>query len=233
LEGTPYYLMARRNSIFIVENCVSPGNTCFCGTMGTGPEAKEGFDIAYTVLDDGETVVFRPGSDVGVDLLSELSLEPAPTEVGVRYRELMRKAREKAVAPFETEDLPDLLDEALDPEVWKKVAEKCLGCANCNMVCPTCFCFDVIDEPELDGSSRRVRVWDGCHSYTYAEIAGGVNIRKDLWARYRHWVLHKFSYWVRQFGTMGCVGCGRCITWCPAGIDLREVVSEVIKEVRK
>ncbi|HDJ51540.1 MAG TPA: hypothetical protein ENF25_05010 [Thermoprotei archaeon] len=230
--GDPYYLRARENSIFIVENCLTPGETCFCGTMGTGPEVKEGFDISYTLIQEDNLVLFRYGSDTGLELLTSLDLEPAPPEIEIKYRRMMREAKEHAQAPFTIDDVPDLLEHSLNDEIWKKVSEKCLGCANCNMVCPTCFCFDVIDEPELDGSSKRVRIWDGCHSYIYAEIAGA-NLRKDLWARYRHWVLHKFNYWQTQFGTLGCVGCGRCITWCPAGIDLRQVVYDVVKEVQK
>ncbi len=228
--GDPYYLALREKLVIIVENCVEPGATCFCSTMGTGPEARDGFDVAYTRLDD-DLVVFRPGSDLGVELLSELSLEPATDEVLRKYYDVLRSASLRARAPFELERLPDELELGLNSPVFKEVAERCFGCAGCNMVCPTCFCFDVIDEPELDGGAVRVRVWDGCFSYTYAEVAGG-NFRKDLWARYRHWVLHKFAYWVRQFGVFGCVGCGRCITWCPAGIDLREIIRGVVEWVR-
>lgn len=230
LGKDPYYTMARRKSLFVVQNCLKPGPTCFCSSTGSGPESKEGFDISYTIISPSE-VLFRPGSEVGLDILTDLSLEPASQEAVRRYRKLINEASVKAVADFTGAEVPDVLETMLEPQVWKEVSEGCLGCANCNMVCPTCFCFDIIDKLSLDGSGRRVRIWDGCHSYSYAEVAGG-NIRKDLWARYRHWVLHKFSYWVKQFGTLGCVGCGRCIAWCPAGIDLRVVVSKAIKGVR-
>ncbi len=230
--GDPYYLRTREKLLIVVENCIEPGNTCFCATMGTGPEAPDGFDIAYTRLDGGEIVIFRPGSDAGIELLGELDLKPVNDELHRKYYEALKRAASKAKAPFELDGLPDELELGLKSPVFKEIAEKCLGCANCNMVCPTCFCFDVIDEPELDGSATRVRIWDGCFTYSYAEVAAG-NFRKDLWARYRHWMLHKFAYWVRQFGTFGCVGCGRCITWCPAGIDLRESVAKVIKWVRE
>ncbi len=228
--GDPYYLAIRGKLLIIVENCVEPGKTCFCATMGTGPEARDGFDVAFTRLD--ELVVFRPGSEVGVELLGELSLEPADDEVLRRYYDVLRRAAEAAKASFTIDRLPDELELGLESPVFKEVAEKCFGCAGCNMICPTCFCFDVIDEPELDGGATRYRVWDGCFTYTYAEVAGG-NFRRDLWARYRHWVLHKFAYWVRQFGVFGCVGCGRCITWCPAGIDLRETIERVVEWVRR
>ncbi|MEM4648768.1 MAG: 4Fe-4S dicluster domain-containing protein [Nitrososphaerota archaeon] len=227
--GDEYYRKVRKYLLLIVENCVEPGGTCFCATMGTGPFAFKGFDIAYTRIGNG-AVIFQPGSDLGVDVLSELNLRPAEDEQVDRFRELMLEASKRARAEFTLENLPETLEMGMDSEVYRKTAEKCFGCANCNMVCPTCFCFDVLDEPELDGSAKRVRIWDGCHSYSYAQVAGG-HFRKSLYARYRHWVLHKFVYWLRQFGTFGCVGCGRCITWCPAGIDVRQVVRDVVKEV--
>ncbi|MCD6536486.1 MAG: 4Fe-4S dicluster domain-containing protein [Thaumarchaeota archaeon] len=229
--GDQYYLKLRKNLIIIVENCTDPGDNCFCATMGTGPQATTGFDIAFTRLKDGQ-VVFQPGSDTGIELLTELDLEPADTATVDLFRETISKAYEKASAPFILRNLPDILEANIDSKVYDEVAERCLGCANCNMVCPTCFCFDIIDEPELDGSAKRIRIWDGCHSYSYAEVAGG-NFRKSLSARYRHWILHKFVYWIRQFGTFGCVGCGRCITWCPAGIDIREVISNIVKEANE
>ncbi|RLG04614.1 MAG: sulfite reductase subunit A [Thaumarchaeota archaeon] len=227
--GDQYYLQMRKNLLLIVENCIEPGDTCFCSTMGTGPIAAKGFDIAYTRLED-DLVLFQPGSDLGVDLLSELRLEPASDEVIDRFRAAAEEASSKARAEFSLENLPEVLEVGVDAEAYKKIAEKCFGCANCNMVCPTCFCFDIVDEPELDGSAKRIRVWDGCHSYSYAQVAGG-HFRKSLHARYRHWILHKFVYWIRQFGTFGCVGCGRCITWCPAGIDIRQVIKDVLREV--
>ena len=229
--GDEYFLKMRKNLMIVVENCIEPGENCFCATMGTGPAAMGGFDIAYTRLDDS-LVLFQAGSDIGVDILGELNLEPASPDQIDGLREALSKASEKARADFKLDNLSDLLELNLESSVYKEIAEKCLGCANCNMVCPTCFCFDIVDEPEIDGSAKRIRVWDGCHSYSYAQVAGG-HFRKDLWARYRHWILHKFVYWLRQFGTYGCVGCGRCITWCPAGIDIREVVSKVVKEVEE
>ena len=229
-SGDPHYLGLRGELALIVENCVEPGDTCFCATMGTGPEARDGFDVAFTRLGD-DLVVFRPGSDLGVELLSCLNLEPADDSTLRTYYEALREAEARARAPFDLSRLPDELELGLDSPVFKEVAERCFGCAGCNMICPTCFCFDVIDEPLLEGGAVRYRVWDGCIAYSYAEVAGG-NFRRDLWARYRHWVLHKFAYWVRQFGVFGCVGCGRCVTWCPAGVDLRDVIRRVVEWVR-
>ena len=229
--GDQYYLSMREKLLIVVENCTDPGENCFCATMGTGPAATAGFDVAYTRLGE-DLILFQPGSDLGVELLGELDLEPAGGEIVDELRRVMAEAFKKARAEFTVENLPEILEDNIESDVYKEIAEKCFGCANCNMVCPTCFCFDIVDEPELDGSAKRIRVWDGCHSYSYAQVAGG-HFRKSLSARYRHWVLHKFVYWLRQFGTFGCVGCGRCITWCPAGIDLRKVISDVVKEAEE
>jgi len=227
--GDPYYNAVRKNLLIVVENCVEPGETCFCSTMETGPIAESGFDIAYTRI--GDVIVFDYDSELGAELLRELDLKPLDPDIRSKYAEVVEKASSKARADFSIEGLPEELELSLKSPIYKEVTEKCLGCANCNMVCPTCFCFDVVDVPVLDGSAERIRVWDGCFSYSYAIVAGG-HFRPDLWARYRHWLLHKFSYWLKQFGRFGCVGCGRCITWCPVGIDVRESIIKIINWVR-
>ncbi len=227
--GDPHYFRVRGNSLVVVENCVKPGGTCFCATMGTGPKASGGFDISFTKL--GSKVFFEAGSERGVELLGELELRPAEGGEVREVTEVLSRAAEQARAGFDLREVPELLEAGLESPVFKEITERCLGCANCTMVCPTCFCFDVIDVPNLDGSAERIRVWDSCFTFTYAQVAGG-HFREELWARYRHWLLHKFSYWLKQFGTFGCVGCGRCITWCPTGIDVRESVIKVIKWVR-
>ncbi|MEO3993127.1 MAG: Sulfhydrogenase 2 subunit beta [Desulfurococcaceae archaeon TW002] len=221
-----YYTNLRRNLALIVENCTSPGDTCFCSTMNTGPKARDSFDLAYTRLND--KLVLEAGSKLGLRLLNVLEVEPIDDITYEKFETLMRNASEKVRAGFEIDGLPEELELRIESKVYKEVTEKCLGCANCNMVCPTCFCFDVLDTPLIDGSAERVRVWDGCLNFTYGQVAGG-HFRPDLWARYRHFVLHKFAYWIKQFGTYGCVGCGRCITWCPTGIDLRETVKKVLR----
>lgn len=226
LSVDEYYASLRRNSVLVVENCTNPGGTCFCGTMGTGPRARESFDLASTRLND--KLVLEAGSELGVRLLNTLEVEPIDDSTYERFEAVMRDASERARAGFELNGLPEELELRIESKAYEEIAERCLGCANCNMVCPTCFCFDVLDVPLIDGSAGRVRVLDGCLNFTYGQVAGG-HFRPDLWARYRHFVLHKFAYWIKQFGTYGCVGCGRCITWCPVGIDLRETVRKVLR----
>ena len=220
-----YYNAQRGKITIIVENCIKPGKTCFCATMGTGPRATENFDIAYTRING--KVLFEAGSIKGEETLMEIeALKPASNEVIIEFIKVMDEAYEKAKAPFTTINLPEKLEINIANEnLWKELSEKCLGCGNCTMVCPTCFCFDIYDESHLDEHVDRVRYWDSCFTYRYAEVARG-HFRPEIWAMYRQWILHKFSYWKKQFNILGCVGCGRCITWCPAGIDLRENVKK-------
>jgi len=220
-----YYNAQREKITIIVENCTKPGKTCFCATMGTGPRATENFDIAYTRING--KVLFEAGSVKGEEILMEIeTLKPASNEVIAEFIKVMDEAYEKAKAQFTTTNLPEKLEINIANEnLWKELSEKCLACGNCTMVCPTCFCFDIYDESHLDEYVDRVRYWDSCFTYKYAEVAGG-HFRPEIWAMYRQWMLHKFSYWKKQFDVFGCVGCGRCITWCPAGIDIRENVKK-------
>ncbi|MEM0083943.1 MAG: 4Fe-4S dicluster domain-containing protein [Candidatus Methanomethylicia archaeon] len=222
-----YYKTIREKLTIIVENCIDPGKTCFCATMGTGPRVKENFDIAYTKING--KVLFEVGSEKGGKILKSLNeLREASVDDITSLIKTMEEAEKKAKAPFNIENLPKELEEKImNKDLWRKVSEKCVGCGNCTMVCPTCFCFDIYDESHLDEYVDRIRYWDSCFTYRYAEVAGG-NFRPDLWARYRQWLLHKFSYWEKQFDTLGCVGCGRCITWCPMGIDIRESIIRVL-----
>jgi formate hydrogenlyase subunit 6/NADH:ubiquinone oxidoreductase subunit I len=126
--------------------------------------------------------------------------------------------------------LPELLLRNLDHPQWDDVAKRCLSCTNCTQVCPTCFCWDASDQPSLSGNhSKRVRTWDSCFNPDYSYIAGG-NTRPNTRARYRQWLTHKMASWKYQFDVLGCVGCGRCITWCPAGIDLTAEIAALRME---
>ena len=128
---------------------------------------------------------------------------------------------------LDTTGLPELLAANREHPRFAEVAGRCLTCGNCTSVCPTCFCTSVEDVNDLaDGSAERWRVWDTCFSVDYSYIHGG-SVRRSPEARYRQWLTHKFGTWVDQFGTSGCVGCGRCITWCPVGIDVTEELAAI------
>jgi sulfhydrogenase subunit beta (sulfur reductase) len=221
----PYYATRRSGLFLVAVNCTRSVSTCFCTSMGTGPEAQLGFDLALTELDAG--FVIRAGSAAGEEILEAIPRRPAPAERLLEERRALDACATSIERRFETRDLPELLYDNLNHPRWDDVADRCLSCGNCTMVCPTCFCHDERDEPAIDGSGAvRVREWDSCFSRDHAQIHG-MNFRPHTRERYRQWLVHKFASWIDQFGTSGCVGCGRCITWCPVGIDPTEEIAAI------
>jgi ferredoxin len=226
-ESEPWYTQAREEFLYIAVNCTRPGGTCFCASWDTGPEARSGFDLALTELRDGFVVAV--GSERGRDLLRDLPLrEPTPAELELAELKMTR-AREHMGRQLDTAGVKKLLDENIEHPEWDKVAERCLACGNCTMVCPTCFCSTVTDATDLtDGRVTRTRAWESCFNLQFSYMAGGPG-RNTIRGRYRHWLRHKLCTWWDQFDTSGCVGCGRCITWCPVGIDLTEEVQRIAR----
>ena len=252
LEGPhpdPLY-RERRGSLFVVAvNCTQAASTCFCTSMNTGPRCRSGFDLALTEIDTG--FVCEVGSPAGQDMINACqcrtghSADPLPVPAGSQndeqttalssasQEELLAadKARQQAVdqiqRQLDTSDLPGLLLNNLEHPRWKEVGERCLSCTNCTMVCPTCFCSSVTEVRDLNlDRIERERSWDSCFNPDFSYLGGSL-VRNDTASRYRQWLTHKLDGWHAQFGTSGCVGCGRCITWCPVGIDLTEEVAAI------
>ena len=220
---------ARRSDDFVVAvNCFEPGGTCFCVSMGTGPKAEAGYDLALTEILDGEhRLLVEVGTERGADVLGELPRRAAAESDLAAAAAAVDGAAARMGRQLESGDLRDLLQRNLEHPRWDEVAERCLTCGNCTMVCPTCFCTSVEDTSDLAGeSAERVRLWDSCYSVDYSHIHGGA-VRPTGRSRYRQWLTHKFGTWHDQFGTSGCVGCGRCITWCPVGIDVTEELGAI------
>jgi ferredoxin len=196
--------------------------------MGTGPAAREGFDLVLTELLDDHRHEFlvRTGSERGAFIQRQLQGRDA------REDDLAaaRRQNEEAASRMGREmpaDAAGLLRRNLEHGRWQETAERCLTCGNCTSVCPTCFCTDVVESTSLDGTlADRRRVWDSCFTIAFSFLHGG-SIRQSAASRYRQWITHKLSFWHEQFGMSGCVGCGRCITWCPVGIDITEEVRAV------
>jgi len=215
---------ARRDGAFLVAvNCFEPAGTCFCVSMGTGPRAEAGYDLALTEILDGEhRFLVEVGSEQGAEVLRELPRREAAEPDLTAARDAVAGAAERMGRELDTTDLQGLLARTLEHDRWDEVATRCLTCGNCTMVCPTCFCTSVEDVTDLGGEhAERVRTWDTCFSVEHSYIHGGA-IRPTGRSRYRQWLTHKFGTWHDQFGSSGCVGCGRCIAWCPVGIDVTE-----------
>lgn len=227
------HYLARRRSMFIVgTSCTRAGGTCFCTSMGTGPRVEAGADLALTeVLTDHEHYfVVEAKSEAGIAVASQLDLRPASVE-DVRQAELrVADAATQMGRHLSTSGLKERLAASMEHPHWDDVASRCLSCANCTLVCPTCFCNTVEDVTDLEGDhSERWRRWDSCFHEDFSYLHGG-SVRHSVKSRYRQWLTHKLSTWIDQFGRSGCVGCGRCITFCPVGIDLTAEVSALTSE---
>jgi ferredoxin len=215
----------RLAQIFVVAvNCTEPGGLCFCASMGTGPEVGPGYDLALTERIDanGRRYVVDVGSDGGADVLAELPHRDAdPAELD-SARGDVADAATKMGRQMPTGDLRDLLIASRESPHWEEVANRCLTCGNCTMACPTCFCTSVEDVTDLTGQhAERWMEWASCFEFDFTFVHEG-SVRQSGASRYRHWITHKLGTWHDQFDTSGCVGCGRCIAWCPTGIDITE-----------
>jgi len=218
------YVRRREGRFIVAVNCARAGEQCFCVSMGTGPKAAGGFDLALTEIVDRERHWFliEAGSSSGAEVLSELPVREASGAECEEAGEAVARAAAHMGKGLETDGLRELLDGFFDHPHWEEIAGRCLTCGNCTLVCPTCFCTDIIDDTDISGERAwRRRQWDSCFSVDFAYIYGG-SLRATAAARYRQWMTHKLGYWHDQFGMSGCVGCGRCITWCPVGIDITE-----------
>ncbi len=225
----PHYKARRENTFIVAVNCGRAGGTCFCVSMNTGPKASSGFDLALTEIleDERHYFVVEIGSEAGAEIMRELPHRPAGEgEIEAAERILAQTAASMG-RELKTDDLKELLYRSYESPRWDDVARRCLTCGNCTLVCPTCFCTTVEDVTDLTGEqAQRVRKWDSCFTMDFSYIHGG-SVRYSTKSRYRQWLTHKLATWIDQFGTSGCVGCGRCITWCPVGIDITEEVQAV------
>ena len=218
---------AQRSGVFLVAvQCTEASPTCFCSSIGKGPSVPAGADLVLTELvgPGGHRFLVVAHGERAAEVLDEVTTTPA-TDADIREAEAaVKKAASQQVRSIETEEIRDVLYQNFEHPRWENVAARCLTCANCTMVCPTCFCTTVEDVSDVTGArAERWRRWDSCFTQTFSYIHGG-SIRNSGKSRYRQWMTHKLAAWIDQFGSSGCVGCGRCITWCPVGIDITEEV---------
>jgi Fe-S-cluster-containing hydrogenase component 2 len=221
---------ARRSNLFLVAvNCGQSSATCFCVSMNTGPTATSGYDLVMTEVITGDRHYFtvQAGSAEGREVLCNLPTTLArETEVAEAQQTVLNAASSQR-RHLDTRGIKELFYQSYDSPIWNEVATRCLSCANCTMVCPTCFCTTVEDVTDLSGeNTERWLRWDSCFTLDHSRLHTGP-VRATTASRYRQWITHKLATWIDQFGESGCVGCGRCIAWCPVGIDITEEAAKL------
>ncbi len=225
----PVYKSRREQTFIVAVNCGQAGGTCFCASMKTGPKAESGFDLALTEILNKKSpyYVVEVGSAAGAEVLAEIPHRELGNKDEQAAESVVAEAVSQMGRTMETGGIRELLQDNPYHPRWEEVAKRCLTCANCTMACPTCFCSTVEDATDLTGDhAERWKRWDSCFTMDFSYIHGG-SVRQETSSRYRHWMTHKLSTWHDQFGSSGCVGCGRCITWCPVGIDITEEVKAI------
>lgn len=223
------YQARRQGNFILAVNCTQAGGTCFCASMKTGPRVTSGFDLALTEIINGREhyFLFESGTGLGAEVLAQIASRPASEEEKALMEQAISRASTQMGRTLDTNGIKELLYKNSEHPRWDDLASRCLTCGNCTMVCPTCFCSQMEDYTDLKGEvAERKRRWDSCFTLEHSYIHGG-SVRSSAKARYRQWLTHKLASWVDQFGVSGCVGCGRCITWCPVGIDLTEEIRAI------
>lgn len=223
-----YYFRRRNNALLLVTGCNEPRSTCFCNSVGGGPMDSTGADLFLTELPEG--YVIEPVSGKGKEFLQKI--EPYLTDCTASELKLLvevRKNAESLLLPgIEVQDLPQKLRGNFEHQVWEEFYTACLGCGTCAYLCPTCHCFDIVDIKKGQ-RGERIRCWDCCMYPIFTLHASGHNPRPGQKERVRQRVMHKFEYFVENFGDIACVGCGRCIINCPVNIDIRSILKTLKK----
>ncbi|MFC1919311.1 4Fe-4S dicluster domain-containing protein [Chloroflexota bacterium] len=222
-----YYLNRRANTTVVTIGCNEPRSTCFCTSVGGGPFSTEGTDLL--LVDVGDEYAIRIITDKGARLLKAKSIKGATKEQRALIRRIARNAEASMVDTLPVNKLKEKLDNIFYDPAWKDLTEKCLGCGVCTYLCPTCHCFDIVDEA-TDSGINRIRLWDSCQFSQFTLQTSGFNPRTSTKERLRQRIMHKFSYFPENYGQFGCVGCGRCVTECPANVDIREIIKSVQKQ---
>jgi ferredoxin len=222
------YQERRHRLLLVGVDCAFPAATCFCASTGDGPGLQQGYDIGLSESDHG--MLIWAGTDQGATILEGLGLVAASAAQLREAADNTKAAARQQQRALPGRDRSMRLGSSLNHPAWSQVAERCLACGNCTAVCPSCFCHSIVSRPALDGvQSQQVRQWDSCFNQDHS-IMHGHAVRDSIQLRYRQWLTHKLAGWHAQFGRSGCVGCGRCISWCPVGIDITQVTASILEE---
>ena len=221
-----HYFTRRENNLLISLTCTSPDWSCFCTSVGGTPYDTEGTDIHLSDLKDTFYVEGKSKKGEKVIKEAEKLLQKAGKDHKKKLEELNKKVEKKVPVHFDKDKVIKNIDGIFDHGLWDRVSEKCVHCGACAYLCPTCHCFDISDKGNYE-ESKRIRCWDVCMSTKFTNMAGGHNPREEVKTRYRQRIMHKFNYYMKNFDTISCVGCGRCITECPAGMDLVKTLQTI------
>jgi NAD(P)H-flavin reductase/ferredoxin len=232
------YVQKRVKAYIVALNCIQPGDNCFCSSMGTGPFASSGYDLLFTPINDKYLV--ESAGEKGDELISIAKdyLEKADDNISEKKQEVLEKVIKKFTRKLNTENLHEVMNETFNSDIWKELSKNCIGCTGCTNVCPTCTCFNVVDEMtgtfNKDGecSGCRVRYWDSCQNSSFTRNAGNHNPRNEV-SRFRYRIYDKLKYIEERFGYKGCTGCGRCIDACPTFIDIIDIADRLHEEYEK
>ena len=218
----PFYKKLRENLLIVASTCFSPTDVCFCSSFDIKLKPEKGFDLLITEIERG--FVVESISKKGEEILKNIELEDIKESDYEEIEVKLKLTKERIKKNVNVQDLPQILYSKIDDKLWDEIGKRCISCTSCTQLCPTCFCFDIVEKNDLiNKTSQRVRIYDSCFSPSFATLHK-FNIRQSIGSRYRQWLLHKMAYWTDQFGDFGCVGCGRCITWCPSSIDITEEI---------
>jgi len=219
-----YFLNKRKATTIIGMACHQPLPTCFCSSTGGGPFVRKGSDLFF--IDLGEAYLVEILTEKGEAFKKNKFFKKTSAKNLQLAKELEEKASKKTDSTIPVKGIDQKLDQWVESPFWDRVHEKCISCRVCTYLCPTCHCFDIMDEA-LNEKGQRVRNWDSCLSEFYTLETSGHNPRATCRERTRQRLMHKFNYFPKVFDRIACVGCGRCILYCPVNFDIREVIKEI------
>ncbi|MEW6142202.1 MAG: 4Fe-4S dicluster domain-containing protein [Chloroflexota bacterium] len=219
----PYYKNKRENTIVVGLTCSEPAHLCFCKSVGSGPDLNKGFDLLMT--DIGRSYFVKVGSKSGEKLTKKTYFREATQADKSKRIAVIERLEQQLRSSFSIDGLIETMRRRYNDKAWDSYSNRCVTCGICNMVCPTCHCFAVLDKTNADQTEgKRVRVWDSCHFERFSRMAGGLDLRESKASRFKHRLYDKFDYTPARYGDVFCVGCGRCIKFCQSEIDLRDAL---------